>query len=257
MQCSKQGRHIARGRNTVKTYTLHFIRHGMTTANEEGRYVGHQDLGLSLQGEDELRYLKDNCVYPDPPVVFTSPLKRCTETCEILFPDAQPVVMRELIEYNFGEFEGHTAEELQQYDEFAEWLRGGMDAAPPHGESNAEFGERIRGALESIVEGLLKTGITEAAIVTHGGIISALMAIYCLPEAPMNEWACMNGTGYTVRITPSLWAKGRKFEGVAQIPTVPEEKLRELGLAGDDESFLDDEDYGFGPDTTGVEHFTI
>ena len=181
----------------MKTYTLHFIRHGMTTANEEGRYVGHQDLGLSLQGEEELRYLKDNCVYPDPPVVFTSPLKRCTETCEILFPDAQPVVMRELIEYNFGEFEGHTAEELQQYEEFAEWLRGGMDAAPPHGESNAEFGERIRGALESIVDGLLKTGITEAAIVTHGGIISALMAIYCLPEAPMNEWACMNGTGYT------------------------------------------------------------
>ena len=79
----------------MKTYTLHFIRHGMTTANEEGRYVGHQDLSLSLQGEDELRYLKDNCVYPDPPVVFTSPLKRCTETCEILFPDAQPVVMRE------------------------------------------------------------------------------------------------------------------------------------------------------------------
>ena len=60
----------------MKTYTLHFIRHGMTTANEEGRYVGHQDLSLSLQGEDELRYLKDNCVYPDPPVVFTSPLKR-------------------------------------------------------------------------------------------------------------------------------------------------------------------------------------
>ncbi len=83
------------------------------------------------------------------------------------------------------------------------------------------------------------------------------MAIYCLPEAPMNEWACMNGTGYTVRITPSLWAKGRKFEGVAQIPAVPEEKLRELGLAGDDEDWMDDEDYGFGPDTTGVEHFTI
>ena len=107
----------------MKTYTLHFIRHGMTTANEEGRYVGHQDLSLSLQGEDELRYLKDNCVYPDPPVVFTSPLKRCTETCEILFPDAQPVVMRELIEYNFGEFEGHTAEELQHV-----WLSGAFTA---------------------------------------------------------------------------------------------------------------------------------
>ena len=240
----------------MKTYTLHFIRHGMTTGNEEGRYVGHQDLGLSLQGQEELQYLKDNCVYPDPPVVFTSPLKRCTETCRILFPDVQPVIMRDLIEYNFGEFEGHTAEELQQYEEFAAWLAGGMDAAPPHGESNAEFGERIRGALESIVDGLMKTGISEAAIVTHGGIISVLMAIYCLPEAPVSDWICMNGTGFTVRITPSLWSQTRKFEGVAQIPTVPEETLREMGLAVDDD-VTDDEDFGFGPDTTGTEHFTI
>ncbi|MBP5272507.1 MAG: hypothetical protein ILO43_06070, partial [Clostridia bacterium] len=91
----------------------------------------------------------------------------------------------------------------------------------------------------------LKTGITEAAIVTHGGIISVLMALYCLPEASPNDWMCMNGTGYTVRITPSLWAKGRKFEGVALVPAVPEETLEES------------EDYGFGPDTTGTEHFTI
>ncbi|MBR1699252.1 MAG: histidine phosphatase family protein [Bacteroidales bacterium] len=242
----------------MKTYTLHFIRHGMTTGNEEGRYVGHQDLSLSLQGEEELRYLKDTCIYPDPPVVFTSPLKRCTETCNILFPEAKPVVMHELIEYNFGEFEGHTAEELQQYEEFSAWLSGGMDAAPPHGESNAEFGERIRSALESIVDGLMKTGITEAAIVTHGGIISVLMALYCLPEAPTSEWICMNGAGYTVRITPSLWSQTRKFEGVAQIPTIPEETLRELGyLDAEDDEWTDDEDYGFGPDTTGTEHFTL
>ena len=236
--------HRPREEHTVKTYTLHFIRHGLTTGNEEGRYVGHQDLELSLQGQEELEVLKQTCVYPDPAVVFTSPLKRCTETCAILFPDVQPVVMRDLIEYNFGEFEGHTAEELQQYEEFAAWLSGGMDAAPPHGESNAEFGERIRSALESIVEGLMKTGITEAAIVTHGGIISVLMAIYCLPEAPASEWIAMNGTGFTVRITPSLWSQTRKFEGVALVPAVPEE-------------IRDEEDYGFGPDTTGTEHFTI
>ncbi len=230
----------------------------MTTGNEEGRYVGHQDLGLSLQGQEELQYLKDTCVYPDPPVLFTSPLRRCTETCEILFPETRPVIMRELIEYNFGEFEGHTAEELRQYPEFAEWLSGGMDAAPPHGESNAEFGERIRGALESIVDGMLKTGVNEAAIVTHGGIISVLMALYCLPEAPVSDWICMNGAGYTVRITPSLWSQTRKFEGVAQVPAVPEEVLRELGLGEDDEDDVtDDFDYGFGPDTTGTEHFTI
>lgn len=248
-----------KGGTTLKTYTLHFIRHGMTTGNAEGRYVGHQDLELSLPGREELEYLKDTCVYPDPPVVFTSPLKRCLETCEVLFPGVEPVIIRDLIEYNFGEFEGHTAEELQQYDEFAAWLSGGMDAAPPHGESNAEFGERIRSALENIVEGLLKTGITEAAIVTHGGIISVLMALYCLPEAPASEWVCMNGAGFTVRITPSLWSKGRKFEGVAQVPAVPEETLKELGLYDEDEDWVDDADvdYGFGPDTTGTEHFTI
>lgn len=243
----------------MKTYKIHFIRHGMTTGNEEGRYVGHQDLSLSLQGQEELEYLRSTCVYPDPAVVFTSPLKRCTETCEILFPDVKPVIIRDLIEYNFGEFEGHTAEELQEHDEFITWLSGGMDAAPPYGESNAEFGARIQSALESIIDGLMKTGITEAAVVTHGGIISALMALYAIPEAPMNEWATMNGAGYTVRITPSLWTHGRKFEAIEQIPVVPEETLRELGLGGygDEDDWAEAEDYGFGPDSTGTERFTV
>ena len=48
---------------------------------------------------------------------------------------------------------------------------------------------------DSIVEGLMKTGTTEAATVTHGGVIMTLLAGYGLPQAKPFEWAMENGCG--------------------------------------------------------------
>ena len=59
-----------------------------------------------------------------------------------------------------------------------------------------------------------------AAIVTHGGVIMALLEMFGLPEASMHEWLTPGGCGYTIRVTPSLWSQGRKFEVIAQIPEV-------------------------------------
>ena len=51
--------------------------------------------------------------YPQVDAVFSSPLKRCTETAKVIYPDRNPIVLDDLREYDFGEFEGKTAEELQ------------------------------------------------------------------------------------------------------------------------------------------------
>lgn len=55
---------------------------------------------------------------------------------------------------------------------------------------------------ESIVEGLMKTGTTESVIVTHGGVIMTLLAVYGLPQAKPFEWTMDNGFGYSLRVTP-------------------------------------------------------
>ena len=73
---------------------------------------------------------------------------------------------------------------------------------------------------ESIVNGLLKTGTTDAAIITHGGVMNTLLAVYGLPQAKPFEWACDCGYGYSLRITPSLWMRDKVAEVYARIPGI-------------------------------------
>ncbi|MCQ2487015.1 MAG: histidine phosphatase family protein [Clostridia bacterium] len=214
----------------MKTYTLYLYRHGLTSANYDGTYCGHRDIPLSARGRESLNFLKENCTYPDVPVVFTSPLQRCRQSAKIMFPENDAIEMRELIEYDFGEFDGCTAEDLKDKLEFATWLSGGPNVAPPYGETNADFGDRIADAFIKIVEGMMKTGITETAVVTHGGVVSALMSMFAIPEAPMTEWPVDPGCGYELRITPTLWTHGQKCEATRQVPFVTDEFIDEYDL---------------------------
>lgn len=207
----------------MKSYYIYFYRNGLTDSNLEGKYIGHTDVELSDEGIKQIKQMKEVYDYPLVDAVFTSPLKRCTKTAELVFPDKQSIVINDLIEYNFGEYEGRTAEELKENELFARWLSGEQGVEPPFGESNEAFGERISNCFIKIVDGLLKTGTTKAAIFTHGGVIMYLLAAFGIPEAPMHEWLMPGGCGYAVRITPGIWTRGRKFEVIAEVPYVPGE----------------------------------
>jgi len=200
----------------MKSYTVYLIRHGMTDEGGEGRYIGHTDVPLSEEGRQQLIRLKDELVYPPVSAVFTSPLSRCTETAAILYPENKAIAIDGLIEYDFGEFENKTAEELKKSPVFPKWLAG--EADPPFGESNAAFAKRVCGSFEKILEGLMKTGTTDAAIVTHGGVIMALLAVYGIPELPMHEWRTDNGCGFTLKVNVGLWMRGKKIEVFSEFP---------------------------------------
>jgi len=211
----------------MKTYRIHLIRHGLTEGASEGRYIGHTDEPLSAEGEAQLRKMKAERKYPLAEVVVSSPLSRCIQTAKILYPDSEPAVMTGFSECDFGEFEGLTAEELKGYKEFGEWLKGGEDAAPLNGESNRDFQKRVCTEFLRLTEGLLKTGTTTAAVITHGGVIMTLIAAFGIPELPLHEWLTPCGCGYTLRLTPSVWTKIYKCEVIEEIPDEPANVSRE------------------------------
>ena len=202
----------------MKSYVIHFIRHGAVDETLSGKYIGTTDPPLSDKGRAALRRLDFEMRYPGAQALFTSPLKRCTETCKILYPNLKPLVIANLSECNFGEWEGKTADELKDDADFRKWLAGDNTVKPPRGESNADFVRRICKMFESIVEGLMKTGTTESVIVTHGGVIMTLLAVYGLPQAKPFEWTMDNGFGYSVRVTPMLWQRGKVTEVFQKIP---------------------------------------
>ncbi len=205
----------------MKSYYIHFIRHGAIEETEKGAYIGITDPDLSQKGVEELKTLDETHKYPYAPVIFTGPLKRCTQTCQVLYPNVTPIILEEFNEMNFGKWEGKTAEELRGDPLFEAWLSGDERATPPMGESNDEFTRRICLMFQSLVDGLIKTGTTDCAIITHGGIIMTLLAIYGIPQAKPFDWACDNGYGFSMRVTPMLWQRDR----VAEVyKLIPEEK---------------------------------
>lgn len=207
----------------MKSYTIHLIRNGLTDENLEGRYIGHTNVEISQEGKDQLVQMKNELIYPPVNAVFTSPLKRCLQTAEILYPENKPLVIDGFIEYNFGEFENKTAEQLEKYEEFSRWLAGEKGVKPPYGESNEEFAARVCDTFEKVAEGLMKTGTISAAIITHGGVIMTILAAFGIPEYPMHEWLTPNGCGFTVKVNPSLWMRAKKFEVFSEFPYEREE----------------------------------
>lgn len=196
----------------MKSFTVYLFRHGLTKGNVNAQYIGHTDLPITTDSISALKSIKAKYHYPEVQAVFVSPLKRCIESAEIMFPKNNPLVINDLIEYNFGEFEGCTVDDLKNNDDFKEWLRGDMHARPPYGESNAEFFARVCSAFEKIVDGMVKSGTETAAIVGHAGVLMAILACYGLPEAPMAHWQMEAGYGFKLRITPSLWMRANKLE---------------------------------------------
>lgn len=203
----------------MKSYTVYLFRHGLTKGNLNAQYIGHTDLPLTTDSIASLKSIKAHEHYPKVEAVFSSPLKRCKDSAKIMFPESNTIIIDDFIEYNFGEFEQCTAEDLKNNEDFKNWIRGDMNARTPYGESNAEFVSRVCLAFEKVIDGCIKTGTNNVAIVGHAGVLMTILSCYGLPEAPMAHWQMDAGYGYKLRITPSLWMQGKKLEVIDTSPT--------------------------------------
>ena len=196
----------------MRTLKIHLIRHGATDANYDGRYIGCKtDLPLAPEGLNELRLLKDDIDYPEIERLYSSPMLRCRQTGAVLYPDFEPVMVEELKEYDFGSFENKTAAELESNPNFIPWTSGRL-SAPPGGENNSGFIKRICVGFNKIVLDMIESGLTESAVIMHGGAIMMLLGVSAVPRNKPVEWTADNGRGYSVRVTPSLYHKSGVIE---------------------------------------------
>ena len=205
------------------TYKVHFIRHGMTQGNLEGKYIGSTDLPVCPEGYRQLDDLKAHYEYPKVEAVYSSPMLRCRQTADFLYPNAMLTVVEDLREWNFGDFEGKTMEELKDDPDYLDWIASSMKSTPPGGESSKEFAARLQLAIGAIFRDMMDQGIPNAAIVTHGGVIMTLMSEYALPRGQNNNhWMAPNGQGFTVLMTPQMWMRDGGFEVYNYVPVEPE-----------------------------------
>lgn len=209
----------------MKGYRISILRHGMTEANEKGIYIGKTDLPLSAKGAGEIASKMDEFDYPSVHRVYSSPLKRCTETADILFPETEIRTVDDLRELDFGDFENKSVKELLNNDDYKKWLKGGMASRTPNGESLEEMTARTYKALHNIIIDMMNDGITHSAMITHAGIISNMLSCFGLPKYDPKTLNAPFGEGFDIIVTAQMWLNSQAFEILGYCPynKIPDE----------------------------------
>lgn len=169
--------------------SLVFIRHGATKGNLEKRYIGISDEPLCDVGVAQALNLRAYN-FPDE-YIYTSPMKRTTQTAELIFPGREYIKEEAFRETDFGIFEGKTAVELSDNKEYREWVDSMCLSPIPNGESVAEFKARCVKAFEKIIRTLPDN--KEASFVVHGGVIMAILEAFSEKKGDFYDYHIKNG----------------------------------------------------------------
>ena len=117
---------------------IYLARHGETAWSLSGQHTGLTDLPLTERGEDNARRLGEHLRRLSITKVLTSPLRRAARTCELAGFGAAAEVDKDLVEWNYGQYEGRTSAEI--HAERPDWqlFRDGC----PGGETPDQVGAR-------------------------------------------------------------------------------------------------------------------
>jgi probable phosphoglycerate mutase len=137
------------GSQLQKLPVIYLVRHGETEWSVSGRHTGLTDLPLTEQGLENARLIGVKLKQLAPIKVFTSTLRRAVEACELAGFGAEAQKDSDLVEWDYGQYEGRTTKEIRLSNPDWEIFRDGC----PGGESPAQIGaraERVVGRLRAL-----------------------------------------------------------------------------------------------------------
>jgi probable phosphoglycerate mutase len=125
---------------------VYLARHGETAWTLSGQHTGLTDLPLTERGERNARRLEERLRGVTFAKVFTSPLQRATRTCELAGFGAVAEIDRDLLEWNYGEYEGRLTADIHKERPDWQLFRDGC----PGGESPNQIGARADRAVKRV-----------------------------------------------------------------------------------------------------------
>jgi broad specificity phosphatase PhoE len=161
------------------------VRHGETEWSLNGRHTGATDIPLTDNGRQVARLLRP-ALSGQLPLVLVSPLQRARETCELAGVVASARIEPDLVEWNYGEYEGLTPGQI--HEQAPGWLifRDGC----PEGETPEQVGARADRVIARAraVEG-------DVALFAHGHVLRVLVARWLgLPASAGQHFLLDTGT---------------------------------------------------------------
>jgi len=142
------------------------VRHAETEWSLGGRHTGRTDIPLTEHGREVAAALRERLSAWQFDLVLVSPSARARETCELCGLDAHAQLRADLLEWDYGDYEGLTTQEIRaRRPDWRLWRDG-----CPGGESPAEIGARA----DRVVEEIAASG--RVAVFSHGHMLRVLGA---------------------------------------------------------------------------------
>jgi probable phosphoglycerate mutase len=152
---------------TLPVPEIVLIRHGETEWSRDGRHTGRTDIPLTDTGRREAELVGEWLAGRTFARVLTSPLGRALETCRLAGLGDRAEPREELLEWDYGEYEGMTTPQIRERRPDWYLWRDGC----PGGESAADVGRRVDGLVAE-----LREADGDAAVFAHGHVLRVLTA---------------------------------------------------------------------------------
>jgi alpha-ribazole phosphatase len=158
--------------------TLLFIRHAETDL--AGRFCGHSDPPVNERGFRQIEELLETLRTESIDAIYASDLLRSLTTADAIGRvfGSSPIMVPELREICFGEWEGLSWSEIESRDQVyaRRWSEAYPDLPAPGGETFAAFQSRVLTAIDRV---LAVTSQRCAVMVTHAGVIRVVLRSLC------------------------------------------------------------------------------
>lgn len=146
---------------------IYLIRHGETEWSRDGKHTGVTDVLLTDHGRQTARSLQPVLAREQFVLVLTSPLQRARETCELAGLANASGVEPDLVEWNYGEYEGLTTKQIQSAKPGWSVFHQGC----PGGESPEQVAARADRVLAKV-----RATVGNVALFAHGHILRVIAA---------------------------------------------------------------------------------
>lgn len=165
---------------------VYAIRHGETEWSLSGQHTGVTDIPLTENGKHLAKLLHPVLAKEAFALVLTSPLQRAKETCKLSGLGDQAEVDANLMEWNYGDYEGLTSDQIRR--KIPGWLI--FTHGAPGGETPEQVGERADHVIKRA-----RAANGNVALFAHGHILRVLVARWMnLPATAGRNFLLDTGT---------------------------------------------------------------
>ncbi|WP_312442307.1 histidine phosphatase family protein [Lacrimispora sp.] len=183
---------------------IYLIRHGQTDWNIQGRIQGSHDIPLNETGRSQAELLAKGMDSRPVTRIFSSTLTRAMETAERISSRQKVEIysMPQLIEVEFGKWEGMTWDEIMEAypKEYKLWTLSPDEASPPGGETQDQVISRCVLAVGEILR--ITGGREDVAIVSHGATIAYIVSYMMRNHPEVESIIVENASITTVNYSP-------------------------------------------------------